>query len=99
MSGPTPDSLPARPGEHGPWVFPCDFPLKVMGRNVEGFADAVAAVVLRHAPDFDAAALQVRASARGSYLSCTCVERARSREQLDALYRELASHPLVRVVL
>ncbi len=99
MSGPSPDALPARPGADGPWVFPCDFALKVMGRHVEGFAEAVVAVVLRHAPDFDPATLQARASTRGNYLSCTCVVRARSREQLDALYRELSSHPLVRVVL
>lgn len=99
MPGPTPDAPPPRPGAAGPWVFPCDFPLKVMGRNADGFAEAVVEVVLRHAPDFDPATLQARASARGSYLSCTCVVRARSREQLDALYRELSSHPLVRVVL
>jgi len=79
--------------------FPCDFPLKIMGRNVDGFADAVLAVVLRHAPDFDAASLQMRASRAGNYLSCTCTVRATSRAQLDALYLELTSHPLVKVVL
>ncbi len=79
--------------------FPCDFPLKIMGRNVDGFADAVLAVVLRHAPDFDAATLEMRASRAGNYLSCTCTVRATSRAQLDALYRELTSHPLVKVVL
>ena len=79
--------------------FPCDFPLKIMGRNVDGFADAVLAVVLRHAPDFDAATLEMRASRAGNYLSCTCTVRATSRAQLDALYLELTSHPLVKVVL
>ncbi len=79
--------------------FPCDFPLKIMGRNVDGFADAVLAVVLRHAPDFDAATLEMRASRAGNYLSCTCTVRATSRAQLDALYLGLTSHPLVKVVL
>jgi putative lipoic acid-binding regulatory protein len=79
--------------------FPCDFPLKIMGRNVDGFADAVLDVVRRHAPDFDGATLELRASRAGNYLSCTCTVRATSREQLDALYRELTSHPLVKVVL
>jgi len=93
QAGPTP-----QPGE-SPWVFPSDFPLKIMGRNVDGFADAVAQVVLRHAPDFQPATMELRVSSGRNYLSCTCTVRAVSREQLDALYRELTAHPLVRVVL
>ena len=79
--------------------FPCDFPLKIMGAAGDGFAQAVLAVVLRHAPDFDAATMEMRASKGGNYLSLTCTVRATSKAQLDALYRELSSHPLVKVVL
>ena len=79
--------------------FPCDFPIKVMGRRQDGFAQAVLEVVLRHAPDFDAAAMEMRPSARGNYISFTCTIRAVSRAQLDALYGELSAHPLVKVVL
>lgn len=80
-------------------VYPCDFPIKVMGANVEGFAAAVVEVVLRHAPDFDPATLEMRPSSSRNYLSCTATIRATSREQLDALYAALTSHPLVKVVL
>ena len=79
--------------------FPCDFPIKVMGQRQDGFAQAVLETVLRHAPDFDAAAMEMRPSTKGNYLSLTCTVRAVSREQLDALYRELSAHPLVKVVL
>lgn len=79
--------------------FPCDFPLKIMGASDPGFAQAIAAVVLRHAPDFDAAAMEMRPSKAGNYLSLTCTVRAVSQVQLDALYRELTSHPMVKVVL
>ncbi len=79
--------------------FPCDFPIKIMGKREDGFAQAVLETVLRHAPDFDAAAIEMRPSAKGNYLSLTCTIRAVSREQLDALYRELSVHPLVKVVL
>ncbi|MEO8165152.1 MAG: DUF493 domain-containing protein, partial [Betaproteobacteria bacterium] len=34
-----------------------------------------------------------------NYLSVTCTVRATSREQLDALYRELCDHPAVVMVL
>lgn len=79
--------------------FPCAFPLKIMGRRSDGFAQRVLEMVLRHAPDFDPATIEMRASSRGAYLSVTCVITARSRDQLDALYRELSGHPEVMLVL
>jgi len=56
-------------------------------------------IVLRHAPDFDAKSMEMRASSKGGYLSLTCTIRATSKAQLDALYRELTAHPMVKVVL
>ena len=79
--------------------FPCDFPIKVMGETQPGFAQAVTEVVLRHAPDFDASAMEMRKSRLGKYLSLTVTVRATSRFQLDELYRELCDHPMVKIVL
>lgn len=79
--------------------FPCEFPIKIMGARVDAFAQAVVDVVLRHAPDFEPASVEMRASSKGNYLAITCTIRAVSQDQLDALYRELTSHPLVKVVL
>jgi hypothetical protein len=79
--------------------YPCDVPVKIMGETRDGFAEAVVAVVLRHAPDFDAATVEMRLSSGGKYLSVTCTIRATSREQLDALDRELKGHPWVKIVL
>ena len=80
-------------------AFPCDFPIKVMGRKQPRFANAVSEIVRRHAPDFDPATIELRPSRQGKYLSVTCVIRATSREQLDALYQELCDHPGVVMVL
>jgi putative lipoic acid-binding regulatory protein len=79
--------------------YPCDFPIKILGHTRAGFAQAVLEVVRCHAPDFDGAAMEMRPSRKGKYLSVTCVIRATSREQLDALYRELCDHPMVVMVL
>lgn len=79
--------------------FPTAFPIKVMGRTQNGFAQAIVAVVQKHAPDFDPATMEMRASSAGRYLSLTCTINATSREQLDALYRDLTSHPMVAMVL
>lgn len=80
-------------------AFPCDFPIKIMGKTQAGFAQAVTEIVRRHAPDFDPAMLEMRSSREGRYLSLTCTVRAVSREQLDNLYRELCDHSMVTMVL
>jgi putative lipoic acid-binding regulatory protein len=80
-------------------TFPCVFPMKVMGRRTDGFAQAVSGVVQRHVPDFHPGTLEMRSSKNGRYLSLTVTINARSREQLDALYSELSKHPMVMMVL
>ncbi len=79
--------------------FPADFPLKIMGRSVDGFAQAIADVVSAHITGFDPASIELKRSSRGTYLSLTVVVRAESRVQLERLYRALAGHPLVRILL
>ena len=79
--------------------YPSAFPLKIMGKRDDGFAQAILEVVRRHDPGFDGATMEMRASSGGNYLSLTCTITATSRDQLDALYRELTAHPMVKVVL
>ena len=79
--------------------FPCDFPLKIMGERRDDFVQTMVAVVQRHAADFAAETVEMRASRGGRYLAVTCTIRATSKVQLDALYRELSAHPWVKVVL
>ncbi len=79
--------------------FPCDFPIKIMGLSQDSFAQLMVEIVQRHAPDFDAAIVGMRASSGGKYISLTCTIRASSKLQLDNLYRELSAHPLVKVAL
>ncbi|MCW5624784.1 MAG: DUF493 domain-containing protein [Burkholderiales bacterium] len=79
--------------------YPSDFPIKIMGRQEPGLAQGVMEIVRRHAPDFDPATIELRASKQRKYLSLTVTIRATSREQLDALYRDLCDHPPVVMVL
>lgn len=79
--------------------FPVDFPLKVMGRRVDEFAQTISGILREHVPGFDPSTLELRASSQGTWLSVTAVARIESREQLERLYRALSGHPLVSVVL
>ena len=82
-----------------PIQYPTDFPIKILGLNEAGFEAAVTEVLRLHAPDLDLASIEVRESRAGKYLSISATVNAKSRAQLDAIYRALTSHPMVRVVL
>ena len=87
------------PPEQSLIEYPSAFPIKVMGAQAEGFVDAVVAIARRHDPLFDDSRVELRPSRAGNYLGVTITVTATSRAQLDALYAELSSHPMVKVVL
>ena len=72
-------------------AFPCDFPIKAMGRADSGFDTRALDIVRRHAPDFDPQSMRTAVSRNGNYLSITFVIPADSQEQLDAIYVELTA--------
>jgi putative lipoic acid-binding regulatory protein len=80
-------------------VFPCAFPIKVMGRNVDHLSSSLCAIALQFDPNFDENTVEIRSSKAGNYLGITLTIEATSQVQLDNLYRALSSHPLVKVVL
>jgi len=87
------------PPEQSLIEYPSAFPIKVMGANADGFADAIVMIARQFDPSFDAATLEVRPSKGGNYLGLTITITATSREQLDELYRTLSTHPMVKMVL
>ena len=87
------------PPEQSLIEYPSNFPIKVMGVQVEGFEQAIVAVALQFDPGFDPSTVERRPSKAGNYLGLTLSVRATSRDQLDELYRTLSTHPMVKVVL
>ena len=79
--------------------FPCEFPLKIMGKAHDDLAQVVLDIVTIHAPDFDAATMEMQPSTKNNYLSLTYTFHAISHKQLNTLYHKLSTHPLVKVVL
>ncbi|MBN9373497.1 DUF493 family protein [Hydrogenophaga sp. YM1] len=93
------DTPPDIPPEQSLITYPTHFPIKVMGDNVEGFAEAIVEVVRNFDPSFDAATLERRPSKAGNYMGLTVAVFVTSRDQLDEVYRTLTTHPMVKVVL
>jgi putative lipoic acid-binding regulatory protein len=79
--------------------FPCEFPIKVMGRSGINLRDLVIEIVSRHAGQFSPRAITARTSRNGNYVSVTAVVPATSQRQLDDIYRELSACELVLIAL
>ena len=93
-------SLPSDiPPEQSLITYPTHFPIKVMGENVEGFAEAIVEIVRNFDPSFDVATLERRPSKAGNYMGLTVAVFVTSRDQLDEVYRTLTTHPMVKIVL
>ena len=99
MSATQTSPLSSDPRKESLIEYPCDFPIKVMGARVDGFAEAMAEVAKQFDPGFDPATIEMRPSKAGNYLSITLTVRATDREQLDNLYRALTGPPMVKVAL
>ena len=79
--------------------FPCDFPIKVMGRAESGFEVDALEIVRCHAPDFDTGRMRSVPSRKRNYISVTFTVRATSQEQLDNIYRGLTACEKMLMVL
>jgi len=69
--------------------FPCQFPIKAMGKTSEHFDVTVVEIVRRQVDDIKEGAITSRPSKGGKYTSVTVVIEATSKAQLDAIYQGL----------
>lgn len=71
--------------------FPCDFPIKVMGKSTENFESLALEIIHKHVPTLEPDALRSRKSKDGTYISLTATVHVDSQDQLDALYQALSA--------
>jgi uncharacterized protein len=79
--------------------FPSEFPIKVMGRQGSDLRALTQVIIERHAGPVADATVKTRTSADGNFLALTYMVLATSREQLDAIYRELTACKSVLMAL
>lgn len=79
--------------------FPCEFPIKVMGKATAEFEIFVLSTVRKHVPELSENAIEIRPSKQGNYLSITVTVYAQNKAQLDAIYQELTASKLVLMAL
>jgi hypothetical protein len=79
--------------------FPCEFPIKAIGRAEAGLREQVVAIVGRHVPQISSHSIKSTSSRGGRYQSVTVLVMATSQAQLDDIYRDLTACEAVIMAL
>ena len=79
--------------------FPCEYPIKVMGRNVDNFERVILSVLDKLAPKYSRKNISRRFSKEKKFISLTVVIIATGKTQLEKLNEELRATGLVSIVL
>ena len=79
--------------------FPCEFPIKMMGRNTPEFRTTARALVEKHAGTVPDEAVQEALSRNDRFVSITVTITASSQQQLDAIYQDVTDHEDVLMAL
>ncbi|KAA0445335.1 MAG: DUF493 domain-containing protein [Candidatus Thioglobus sp.] len=79
--------------------FPCDYPVKVMGKNHQDLRAQMQCIIERHAGEIHPSKISSKKSTKGNYISYTVRITATSVMQLNCINQELQDHPLIAYIL
>ena len=79
--------------------FPCEFPIKIVGKHTDRFVKDIVKLTQKHFPEFSPETIKHQPSKQKTYLSLTLTVHVKDKATLDALYRDLTAHPDSKMVL
>ena len=79
--------------------FPCEFPIKIMGKETPEFHALARGLVEEYAGPLADSAIQSSLSRNGRFASITATINAQSQQQLDEIYQALTAHEDVLMAL
>jgi len=80
-------------------TFPCDFPIKIMGKATGVFKHEITAILHKHYPALHTDHIRTNTSKNGNFLAISVTIHAQDQASLDALYQDLSKHPDIKMVL
>ena len=79
--------------------FPCEYPIKIMGKNVDNFEKVILSVLDKLSPTYSRETITRRVSKKGTFISLTVLIIATGKPQLEKLNEALKATGLVSIVL
>lgn len=80
-------------------IYPCQFPIKVIGENTENLEKIIVKVMSSFGEVIHPDGIAIKHSKNGKYLSITFEIVAKSREYVERIYSELKAQKEVKMVL
>lgn len=81
------------------WHFPMQYPIKIIGHASPELMTVVRALLNKHFPMLDLAHLTVSQSSGGKYHSIAAVLPFENKEQVNAVYADLAASEHIKTAL
>ena len=81
------------------WQFPMQYPIKIIGHASPELLGAISDLLTKHFPLLDLAHLTVTQSSGGKYHSIAAVLPFENKEQVNAVYADLAACPFIKTAL
>ena len=79
--------------------FPCQYPIKVLGDSSPQLLEHILRVLDTHAPGYHGSDITSRESSKGKWQSITVIITATGKPQLDAIFADLKTSSMVKMVL
>jgi putative lipoic acid-binding regulatory protein len=79
--------------------FPCEFPIKMMGRDTPEFRVTAQSLIENHVGPVAEDAVRINLSGKANFVSVTVTVTATSQQQLDDIYRDVSGHDDVLMAL
>jgi putative lipoic acid-binding regulatory protein len=79
--------------------FPCEFPLKVFGRDGKQLEQITTAIICEHVIHAEITEIKAKLSKTGKYTALTLTFTVYSKRQLDLIYLALSNHDTVVMTL
>jgi len=79
--------------------FPCDFSIKVIGKDCADFLNSVSEIMRSHSQVYSEINVKKNKSKKGNYISITCDVYVTSQNELDKIYIDLSKNKNILFVL
>jgi putative lipoic acid-binding regulatory protein len=86
--------------EEAPHIeYPCRYPIKVIGEDVDDYSNAIIRIIRVHAPDLKDEDISFRPSRHGKYLAVNVIIVAHGEKQIEAIFNDLKASGRTAMVL
>ena len=79
--------------------YPCRYPIKVIGEDVDDYSNAIIRIIREHAPDLKDEDISFRPSRHGKYLAVNVIIVARGEQQIENIFNDLKASGRTAMVL